>query len=122
MDAEVCALLVDPCPLTGSVLIREKITRAEPVEITAGHAAILGTDFLISIVEAHHVRKNGNVVAMDSGLKAQQELTKIEQQIERLQALEGQNEERQELKRHVEHGGQVQFNVALFSSAVAAHR
>jgi acetyl-CoA carboxylase carboxyl transferase subunit alpha len=30
---------------------------------------------------------------MDSGLKAQQELTKIEQQIERLQALEGQNEE-----------------------------
>ncbi|MBI3475797.1 MAG: acetyl-CoA carboxylase carboxyltransferase subunit alpha [Acidobacteria bacterium] len=30
---------------------------------------------------------------MDSGLKAQQELSKIEQQIERLQALEGQNEE-----------------------------
>jgi acetyl-CoA carboxylase carboxyl transferase subunit alpha len=30
---------------------------------------------------------------MDSGLKAQQELEKIEQQIERLQALEGQNEE-----------------------------
>jgi acetyl-CoA carboxylase carboxyl transferase subunit alpha len=30
---------------------------------------------------------------MDSGLKAQQELAKIEQQIERLQALEGENEE-----------------------------
>jgi len=30
---------------------------------------------------------------MDSGIKAQQELSKIEQQIERLQALEGQNEE-----------------------------
>lgn len=37
---------------------------------------------------------------MDSGLKAQQELSKIEQQIERLQALEGQNEE---TRRQVQH-------------------
>ena len=53
----------------------------------------MGTEFLLSIVESHHVRGNGNAVKMDSGLKAQQELAKIEQQIERLQALEGQNEE-----------------------------
>ena len=53
----------------------------------------MGTEFLLSIVETHRFRGNGNVVKMDSGLKAQQELTKIEQQIERLQALEGQSEE-----------------------------
>ena len=42
---------------------------------------------MLSIVEAHHTRKNGNVIKMDSGLKAQQELAKIEEQITRLQAL-----------------------------------
>jgi len=67
--------------------------RAEQSEDSAGNPAIVGTEFLLSIVETHRVRKNGNVVTMDSGLKAQQELSKIEQQIERLQALEGQNEE-----------------------------
>jgi acetyl-CoA carboxylase carboxyl transferase subunit alpha len=58
-----------------------------------GNPAIIGTEFLLSFVETHHSGTNGNVVKMDSGLKAQQELTKIEQQIERLQALEGQSEE-----------------------------
>jgi acetyl-CoA carboxylase carboxyl transferase subunit alpha len=58
-----------------------------------GNPAIVGTEFLVSIVETHHGRSNGNVAKMDSGLKAQQELSKIEQQIERLQALEGQSEE-----------------------------
>jgi acetyl-CoA carboxylase carboxyl transferase subunit alpha len=50
-------------------------------------------EFLLSIVEAHHTRKNGNVIKMDSGLKAQQELAKIEEQITRLQEREGQNAE-----------------------------
>jgi acetyl-CoA carboxylase carboxyl transferase subunit alpha len=86
-------LSIDPCPLTGSVLKRAKIVRAEQSEDSAENPAIVGTEFLLSIVETHRVRKNGNVVTMDSGLKAQQELSKIEQQIERLQALEGQNEE-----------------------------
>jgi len=65
----------------------------------AGHSdsqgvnpAILGTEFLLSIVEAHHTSGNGNVIKMDSGLKAQNELEKIEQQIQRLEMLEGQNE------------------------------
>ncbi len=58
-----------------------------------GHPAIIGTDFLLSMVETHHGRRNGNLVKMESGLKAQQELSKIERQIERLQALEGQSEE-----------------------------
>src|SRR6202161_4519115 len=56
-------------------------------------AATAGMDFLLSIVEAHHTRKNGNVIKMDSGLKAQQELATIEEQITRLQAREGQNAE-----------------------------
>ncbi len=72
---------------------RAKITRADQSEGDAGHPAVIGTEFLLSIVESHNGRGNGNVVKMDSGLKAQQELEKIEQQIERLQALEGQNEE-----------------------------
>src|SRR6202795_3811384 len=53
----------------------------------------MGTEFLLSMVEAHSVGGNGNLNTMDSGFKAQQELEKIEQQIERLQALEGQSEE-----------------------------
>ena len=54
---------------------------------------MVGTEFLLSMVETHHARGNGNVITMDSGLKAQQELDKIEQQIEKLQSLEGQGDE-----------------------------
>ena len=70
---------------------RAKIKRAEKSDRGAENAAITGTDFMLSIVEAHHTRKNGNVIKMDSGLKAQQELEKIEEQITRLQGLEGQD-------------------------------
>src|ERR1700693_5602351 len=72
---------------------RAKIKRAQKSRHDAKHAAITGTDFMLSIVEEHHTRKNGNVIKMDSGLKAQQELEKIEGQITRLEALEGQNAE-----------------------------
>src|SRR5260370_25811038 len=72
---------------------RGKIKRAGKAERGAENAAIAGADFMLSIVEAHHTRGNGNVIKMDSGLKAQQELTKIEGQITRLEALEGQNAE-----------------------------
>jgi acetyl-CoA carboxylase carboxyl transferase subunit alpha len=53
--------------------------------------AVAGTDFMLSMVEGHHPRNNGNSNKMDSGLKAQQELTKIEGQITRLQSQEGQS-------------------------------
>ena len=59
----------------------------------ATDSAVAGTDFMLSIVEAHHTRKSGNIIKMDAGLKAQQELEKIEEQITRLEALEGQNGE-----------------------------
>src|SRR5208282_2172751 len=76
---------------------RVKIKRAEKsdrgAKNGAENAAIAGTDFMLSIVEVHHTRKNGNVIKMDSGLKAQQELEKIEEQITRLQAVEGQKAE-----------------------------
>jgi len=41
-------------------------------------AAVAVADFMLSMVEAHHTRKNGNVIKMESGLKAQKELEKIE--------------------------------------------
>src|SRR5258707_1130592 len=53
----------------------------------------MGTEFLLSMVEAHNVGGDGNLNTMGAGFKAQKELEKIEQEIERLQALEGQNEE-----------------------------
>ena len=52
-----------------------------------------GTEFLLAMVEAHHTSRNGNVIKMNSAVKAQEELLKIEQQIERLRSLEGQNDE-----------------------------
>jgi acetyl-CoA carboxylase carboxyl transferase subunit alpha len=55
----------------------------------SGNAAVDGAEFMLSIVEVHRKGRNGNVLNMDSGLK--QELAKIEQQITRLQALEGQS-------------------------------
>src|SRR5277367_4466050 len=82
---------------------RAKIRRAEKLRPDANantgtnggmeNRAIAGTEFMSSIVEAHHTRKSGSVIKMDSGLKAQQELEKIEGQITRLQAVEGQNAE-----------------------------
>jgi acetyl-CoA carboxylase carboxyl transferase subunit alpha len=59
----------------------------------AENAAVCSADFMLSMVEAHHTRRNGNVIKMDAGLKAQQELEKIEKQITKLQTLEGQNAE-----------------------------
>jgi acetyl-CoA carboxylase carboxyl transferase subunit alpha len=72
---------------------RAKLKRAEPNKAHAADTAVAGAEWLLSIVETHHTRKNGNVITMDSALKAQQELDKIEQQIEKLQSLEGQGEE-----------------------------
>jgi len=54
---------------------------------------VAGADFLLSIVEEHHARRNGNVINMDSGLRARQELDKIEEQIARLESLDGQGDE-----------------------------
>jgi len=52
-----------------------------------------GADFLLSMVEAGWAARNGDGRKMESQLKAQQELGKIEQQLERLQALPGQDQD-----------------------------
>jgi acetyl-CoA carboxylase carboxyl transferase subunit alpha len=65
----------------------------EGVHHLAHRDAVASTDLMLSMVEEHHPRKNGNNSRMDSGLKAQQELTKIEGQINRLQSLEGQSDD-----------------------------
>ena len=62
-------------------------------EVTSGNGAFAGTELLLAMVEAHRTRNNGHPIRMDNGLKAQQELDKIQQQIDHLQALEGQSEE-----------------------------
>ena len=68
---------------------RAKIKRAGK----PGNLAIGAAEFMLSMVETHYHRRNGNVTSMEPGLKAQQELEKIEDQITRLQALEGQSSE-----------------------------
>ncbi len=72
---------------------RAKRKRLEQPATAETHPAVTGAEFLLSIVETHNTRRNGNIIKMDSGLRGQQELDKIEQQISRLQSLEGQGED-----------------------------
>src|SRR5216684_4880599 len=78
---------------------RAKIKRAKNSRRDAKHAAITGTDFMLSIVEEHWTARNRDASKMESGLRAQQELKKIEQQIAHLESAAGQDEEtRREIK------------------------
>ncbi len=76
---------------------RAKAKRVEKADPNANNgvgepgSAVVGPT--LSIVETHPTRENGNLISMDSGLKAQQELTKIEEQISHLQTVEAQNPE-----------------------------
>src|SRR5438445_6306909 len=63
-----------------------------------GRETVIGADFLLSLVEAHWSAKNGDASKMESGLRARQELQKIEKQITHLESAAGQDEEtRQEI-------------------------
>src|SRR2546429_1545764 len=53
---------------------------------------VRGAEFLLSMVEARWAAKNGDGRKMDAGHKSQQELQKIEQQLKRVQSLDGQDE------------------------------
>src|SRR5271170_4930142 len=55
--------------------------------------AVAGTEFLLSMVEARWASRNGDVRKMEPQPKAQQELEKIEQQLDRLQSLPGQDDD-----------------------------
>ena len=55
--------------------------------------ALSGAEFLLSMVEARWAARNGDTRKMDSQLKTQQELEKIAEQLAKLEALPGQNED-----------------------------
>src|SRR6266481_5264181 len=61
--------------------------------ITHGAEVVSGAEFLLSMVETHWSQRNGDARVMRVRLKAEQELARIEEQIEHLQAVPGQNEE-----------------------------
>ena len=58
-----------------------------------GKQMVVGADFLLSMVETHWTARNRDASKMESGLRAQQELKKIEQQIAQLESAAGQDEE-----------------------------
>jgi acetyl-CoA carboxylase carboxyl transferase subunit alpha len=74
-------------------MVRKNKTAAANRETAAGNQAVAGAELLLAMVETHRTGNNGNHPRMDTGLKAQQELDKIQQQIDHLQKLEGQSDE-----------------------------
>jgi acetyl-CoA carboxylase carboxyl transferase subunit alpha len=56
-----------------------------------GSETVAGAEFLLSMVENHWTSGNGDGSKMESGLRAQQELQKIEKQIAHLEATAGQD-------------------------------
>jgi acetyl-CoA carboxylase carboxyl transferase subunit alpha len=81
-----------------------------------GRELIIGADFLLSMVETHWTSRNGGSGKMEPGLRAQQELRKIEEQIARLESATGQNEQTlRELR-------QLHERVEALRRQVSAHR
>ena len=76
---------------------------------------VTGTEFLLSMVEARWAARNGDGSKMESQLKAQQELGRIEQQLERLQSLPGQD---QDIRRQIQ---QLHDRIHDLRAQVAAH-
>ena len=66
---------------------------AGSVPLNGFHEPVLGTEFLLSMVESRWSSRNGNGSNMDSGLKAQQELEQIERQIAHLETAVGPDEQ-----------------------------
>ena len=73
---------------------RARSKRTERAEAGGAHPAIASAEFLLSILETHKARRNGNLIWMDDE-KVQRELEKIAGQITRLESLEGQGDETQ---------------------------
>jgi len=61
--------------------------------VTNAMLAVTGAEFLLSMVESRWAARNGDGSKMESQLRAQQELGKIEEQLARLQSLPGQDED-----------------------------
>jgi acetyl-CoA carboxylase carboxyl transferase subunit alpha len=76
---------------------------------------VTSAEFLLSMVEARWSARNGDGVKMDSGLKARQELEKIEQQIAKLQSVTGQSDD---TRRQIQ---QLNDRIQALRKQVAAH-
>jgi acetyl-CoA carboxylase carboxyl transferase subunit alpha len=61
--------------------------------VTNAMLAVTGAEFLLSMVESRWAARNGDGSKMESQLKAQQELGRIEDQLAKLQSLPGQDED-----------------------------
>src|ERR1700746_2089943 len=66
---------------------------ADVLPSVEGATLVSGAEFLLSMVETHWSDRNGDARKLEVRVKAEQELAKIEQQIEQLQAVPGQNED-----------------------------
>src|SRR5882762_184513 len=74
--------------------IRKTKTEQAPVPPIVDRAQVVsGAEFLLSMVETHWYSRNGDARKMEVRLKAEQELARIEEQLEHLQAVPGQSEE-----------------------------
>src|SRR5205823_2928612 len=76
---------------------------------------VTGAEFLLSMVEARWAAKNGDGRKMDAGHKSQQELQKIEQQLKKVQSLDGQDES---THREIQ---QLQERIELLRKQMSAH-
>src|ERR1700746_1305228 len=66
---------------------------ADVLPSVEGAEVVSGAEFLLSMVETHWSYRNGDTRKMEVRVKAEQELARIEQQIEQLQAVPGQNDQ-----------------------------
>ncbi len=82
-----------------------------------GNATLVmtGAELLLSMVEARWTARNGDGSKMDSGLKAQQELGKIEQQLAKLQSVAGQTDD---IRRQIQ---QLNERINTLRKQVSAH-
>jgi acetyl-CoA carboxylase carboxyl transferase subunit alpha len=72
---------------------KSKTVKQVVVPVGDGAQVVTGAEFLLSMVETHWYSRNGDARKMEVRLKAEQELARIEEQIEHLQAIPGQNDE-----------------------------
>src|SRR5713101_512898 len=76
---------------------------------------VTGAEFLLSMVEARWAARNGDGRKMDAGHKSQQELQKIEQQLKKVQSLDGQDES---TRREIQ---QLQERIELLRKQTSSH-
>ncbi len=70
---------------------------AAPPALASDRLVVAGAEFLLSMVETRWSARNGDGSKMESGLRAQKELEKIEQQVAKLESLSQDEGTRQEI-------------------------